>query len=454
MEQLGQPLSGYEGVAHVKFEDDGQRIEWNGYFEAGQFRSGRITITFVPTDPGHPTQVTLHTATKSELTFAGQAQGGWELKTIGDTFFSRLGWLLGPISKPPVELVVDAELLEAKRQGALESGYTKTRFLVSNFLWHDYTHDNLEPIKLDCQGFRAWVNPVHDYSEVAHRLVDMHEVGPTALVTVECPQGNPRHLQQFKDFMDDLMYVFRLASGNGVDWYYGEAFDGNTDEPMERVHKYTAMSPYSNTVRFRRLRAGQHALHPKLDLSELVEAFFNTPQPRLDRNTFKTLIDHFTHACGVTPYLEPSGLLASTLTELIVAKHADDKGLSDRIPQDKFKDEVLPALQTAIADTDLSKEIQEFALSSLKGVYRNTFRRRLKLLVDDFDLPLTAAQRDRIVNIRNDLVHRGVYPSEFYDGGWSNDYRFTIWTNLIALCRLIGYQGELPQYREGRQLEV
>ena len=58
------------------------------------------------------------------------------------------------------------------------------------------------------------------------------------------------------------------------------------------------------------------------------------------------------------------------------------------------------------------------------------------------------------MNIRNNLVHEGTYPSSFGDGGWSNDYRFTIWINFIAICRLIGYEGNLPHYQEGHAIEV
>ena len=243
-------------------------------------------------------------------------------------------------------------------------------------------------------------------------------------------------------------------SGNRVNWYYGEAIDENTGRVVERVHKYSATSQYSNIIRFRPLRSGYQAFYPKLDLAALTEAFFPGDAARLDLLTLKTLIDYFTNACDRTSYLEAGGLLASTLTELIVAKYADEKGISDFMPEDEFNANVLPIIKDAIESTNLQKKIKDHVSTHLRGAYRNFFRYRLKALVDDFKLPLSWKEQGRLVNIRNTLVHQGTYPSSFDDGGWENDYRFTIWANFVAICRLIGYEGELPRYQQDHRIEI
>ena len=239
-----------------------------------------------------------------------------------------------------------------------------------------------------------------------------------------------------------------------MDWYYGEAIDKDTGEVVERVHKYAVTSSYSNTLRFRPLRSGYQVSYPKLDLTALIEAFFRNNASTLDLPTIKTLVGYFTNACDRTSYLEARGLLASTLTELIVAKYADAKGVSVFMPEEHFKANELHIMQKAIELTNLQKDMKTHVSNYLKGAFRRSLRCRLKALADDFELPLSSKDRDRLVKIRNTLVHDGTYPSSFDEGGWSDDYTFTIWTNFIAICRLIGYEGELPQYQKGYTIEV
>ena len=223
---------------------------------------------------------------------------------------------------------------------------------------------------------------------------------------------------------------------------------------MERVHKYAVTSSYSNTLRFRPLRNGYQAFYPKLDLAALTEAFFRNNASTLDLPTIKTLIGYFTNACDRTSYLEARGLLASTLTELIVAKYADAKGVSVFMPEEDFKANVLPIIKKAIESTNLQKDIKDHVSNQLRGAFRHSLGYRLKALADDFKLPLNGTERHRLVKIRNALVHRGTFPPPLDDSGWSDDYTFTIWTNFIAICRLIGYEGELPRYQKGHTIEV
>ena len=50
MSQFGMPLIGYEGIAHVTFEEHDAPIESSGYFEAAHYSSGRTSISVVCTD--------------------------------------------------------------------------------------------------------------------------------------------------------------------------------------------------------------------------------------------------------------------------------------------------------------------------------------------------------------------------------------------------------------------
>ena len=455
MDHFGEALASYDGVAQTKFEEGETRVEANGYFEAAQFPSGLIAVYVVPTRVSSPsTEVSLAAGPGNGFSFEGHDLNGWNLKTSGQTFFSRLSWLFLPMVQRPTEISLSPQSVKATRMGASESGYTKAHFLVSNFLWHDDSDEEPEPLQIEVDGFKAEIKPVDDYTEVAQRLMSVHGVEPTARVYIESSRDEPQSLRIYSDFLDNLLYVFRLVTGNQVNWYFGEALDDRTSRPVERVHKYAATGPYSNTIRFRPLRSRMQSLIPKLNMDALTRAFFNDSRHILDKAVLKALIDQFANACCDTSFLEAQGLLASNLTELIASKYAYGKGHADVISESRFNIEILPVLKKAVEDTELPEEIREHVKNNLRGAYRNTFRRKLKSLNDGLKLGLNSSKIGRIVGIRNTLVHEGTYRSAFDDGGWFNDYQFTTWANFIALCRLLGYDGDLPNLWRGHRLEV
>ena len=250
--------------------------------------------------------------------------------------------------------------------------------------------------------------------------------------------------------MEDLVYVFRLVTGNLVDWYYGEAVDDRTKEPIERVHKYAITGPHSSTINYRPLKKGWRSTIPILDIAKLADAYFNDSVSGLDREALKPLINQFTNACDESSYLESRGLLASTLIELIASKNANAHGKSEIITESEFKAEILPVLKKAIENTTYPKYVQKLLKDKLQGTYRSSLRRKLKLLNETYKTCLNSKEISRIVTTRNDLVHKGTFMSK----SWDEDYQFLVWTNFIALCRQAGYVDKLPSFQKGRHLEV
>ena len=49
-------------------------------------------------------------------------------------------------------------------------------------------------------------------------------------------------------------------------------------------------------------------------------------------------------------------------------------------------------------------------------------------------------------------MHEGTYLSPLEDGHWRDDYQLLTWVNFIAICRLCGYDGELPRFQDWRLL--
>ena len=454
-ERYGPPIFEYRGTCTVSVREAETSFSVDGSFEAAQFASGQIAVGVIPTRTPQPTRIELHSASATELAFTGNDLDKWSIKTTGDVFFSRIPWLFLPLAaSKPTELGFGAQYIEASRRTATSSRYSRARFLISNMLWHGSTTKDPEPIGLAVPSYRLSVTAIDDYQDAAYRLSHGRDVEPTAWVCVETLHDETKGLDDFRLLMDDLMFLFRLVTGNLVDWYYGETYVCAEQEPVERVHRYTTPTSYSNTIRFEHKRSGYMYLHPKLDICELATAYFDQSGYKLSAKELKTLTNQFTTACGDSDFFESSGLLASTLTELIVSRVATANQTSNIISKRNYESRILPALKEAVSNLDLAKEERLSILQHIAGAYRKSFRHKLEALRDECELPLTDSDIGLIVRTRNALVHRGTFHSNAEDGGWGNDYGIMVWTNLIALCRLLGYTGELPERRDGRPIVV
>ena len=457
LERYGTFLVKYEGVADLTFPDDSE-TEYKGYFEAKQLTGGGIAIAFVPIVHDAGGSGTITTRFSSEPSFHGRDMDGWEVTTCGQTLALPI---LGPLGAPKSAVhpasVFRSQCIRAQRAGAMESGYAKAHFLVSNLRWHD-REMSPEPIVFEAGGMTVTVTPVGDYMEVADSIVAVRGIAPTAEVSIKTSDGSNLSLERYGDFMNDLASVFRLVTGNRVDWYYGEAFEFGTDRVVERFHKDAVTGPFSNTIRFRPQRSGKVSARPKLNFQALAKAFLDNEDKALDRNTLKEMINYFVNACDETSYLEARGLLASTLLDLIVLKYATAKKAHNVMEGKDFRRQVLPALKAAIEDvclSELTSDLRKRVNQQLLGAYRQSFEQRLEFLTGDLDLPLDdKACRPRAVDIRNKLVHEGTYLGKNEGNKWYSQYNFMIWVDLVALCRLTGYEDDLPSLIDGRRLEV
>ena len=240
-------------LAYLAFPDE-SGIAYKGYFEAKQLTSGAIVIGFVPIAQESDGSKT--GPVYSEPSFHGRDPDGWDISTYGQTGVSPiLGRWGAPKSAIYPAHVFRPEGIRARRDGATESGYSKVQFLVSNLLWHD-RNVVPEPITLEIGELTLTVAPIGDYLEVAGSIMAVRGIAPTAQVLIKASDASNRSLQYFGDLMDDLVSVFRLATGNGVDWYYGEAFEVGTETVVERFHKDAVTGPFSRVVRYRQPRSG------------------------------------------------------------------------------------------------------------------------------------------------------------------------------------------------------
>lgn len=455
-DRYGPTLVEYEGVADLSFPQESGSM-YKGQFQAAQLAAGGIVIKFVPyTHESDGTSIIDELFYSNHLVH-GRDKDGWETTTCGQTLeLPTLGPLGAPVGSPHPARTFSSQCFMAKSNEASESGYDRARFRVANLLWH-YMNKVPDTFRISTGNFVVTVSPSDDYSDVADSIKAVRGIAPTAEVLIKSSDDSKLPLEGYANFMNDLNSVFRLATGNKIDWYYGEAFQVGTEKVVERFHKDAITGPFSKTVRFRGLRSGMVSSVPKLNFEALAESFFDDDKQVLDRDTLKKLINYFINACDETSYLEARGLLASTLLDLIVLKYTKTKKAHNIMGEEEFKSQVLPILTKAIETVSLpesSKDLRKRAIDQLGGGFRRSFKRRLDLLTKELNLPLDNKARRRAVDIRNKLVHDGTYLSTNESGEWYSQYRFMIWIDLVALCRFTGYEDDLPLLAEGRRLEV
>ena len=456
LEEYGPALVSYEGVAELTVLEEPGTL-YKGYFEAKQLTTGGIAIGFQPV--AHDTRSESKSAVPLFPTFSfrGRDVDGWDITDCGES------WGL-PIFGPPVTPksavrsagVFRTPWIKCKRNSSAISGYDRTRYLLSNLLWH-YKDAMPEPITLSLGNWTVTISACDEYLEAANSVKAVHGIAATAEALVQTSDASKLTLDQYNDFMDDLVSVFRLATGNKIDWFFAEGLDSGTGRTVERFHKDAITGPFSNTFRFRGFPSGTISIDPMLNLETLAVSFFDANNEILDRSTLKKLINYFVNACDETSYLEARGLLASTLLDLIVLKYTKKNKAHNVIKKKDFKKQIWPLLKKGLKNVKFpepSNELRERAREQLQNVFRKSFRTRLDLLAGGLNLPSDSETLNRAVKIRNKLVHHGTYFSDDRFGTWYNQYKTMIWINLVALCRLTGYKEDLPTLDEGGRLEV
>ena len=415
LDRYGPALVEYEGAADFTFSQESDSV-LKGYFQAKQLTAGGLAIGFVPIAQDSGSATTPAERINSEPSFHGRDLEGWDITICGKTwelpFLIQLDTLKSATHSAHV---FSPPCMNAKSKWAAESGYAQARFRVSNLLWH-YRNEAPEPISLRIGVLAVTISPSDDYVEASGSIKAVRGIAPTAEVLIKTLDSSKLSLESYGEFMNDLVSVFRLATGNKVDWYYGEALETNTGRCVERFHKDAITGPFSNTIRFRRLPSGwTSGAVPKLNFVALAESFLDSDKQLLDRSVLKELVNYFVNACDETSYLEARGLLASTLSDLIVLKYLKKKEAQNVIGEKEFKKHMLPVFEKAIKSVDLPKScshLRSRAIEQLQGAFRRSFKNRLELLTEGLNLPLENTTLSEAVRIRNKLVHEGTYPQQ------------------------------------------
>ncbi|MCH8089504.1 MAG: hypothetical protein IH955_05780 [Chloroflexi bacterium] len=423
MEKFTNRLIEYQGLLSLGLDDD---VRENGYFECVQTVDGMITLV------GHFPKAFHQPAGLMSCSIAAADTNGWYLQTEGKTFCtssnlrsSRLG--------PSTALVIKPTRIRATLFPEITNEFLNTRFAIANLLLSQSTNTIPSPIDLSHPKYRITINGVELYKERAASLRAIPGIEHTADIEIKRKDGKRHSLDEAVELMDELVYPFRLWCGNKLDWLYGEGLDDLNKTPVKRIHKDGVISTFSNTL----LGLGWY-----VDLALLSESYFKEPH-ELDIDRIKNFVNYFVDVCARGPYLETKALAAATLLDSLSALYATVQDKDNILPAKQFQEAILPKLREAIDSLALRKELKAQLKGNLLGLYRKSFRNRLKFLMGELDIKISNQTRQVVINTRNELVHLGQFPDKGPVDPYTA-YIYLLWVDYAALCKLLGYAGYLP----------
>ena len=446
IDTTGTSLVTYRGTGMVLVQEDSSTVLCRGYYEAAQFPSGALNVSFVPTQRPRGATGAHSRSMPCNLTFSGESLGGSSLHSSGEPLFSRNAWLLSPAWRPPTELTFLPAFLRVRQRGQASIAYAKSRFLVSNFLWHDQDAREPDSLLLDMQGFRVTIDPTPDYLDTARRLGQLGGVEPTGYITIEFPEDDPQDPTMIMALLDKIICILRLISGNRVNWYYGDFSVSSQSTSAERFLKYSVPQPYSSIVRLRPVGSDQVSAIPKLDILNLLHAFITSERSCEESRNLKGIINKFVSSCDNSTIVEASGLQGYALIEVMAAKHAVERGGDPIVPEEHFVKDIFPNLRKALKGTTLEKDKRREIGENLRGAYRRFFRNRLTAMAKEIECDDLEPHIRNIIDHRNSLVHQGSYGEDLDDEEIIQRYALSVWSNFVLLCRTIGYKGALPEF--------
>ena len=421
LEKYGRSVASYEGGISVNGGE-------NGYFEAIQATDGQLTMGCFWPDAkiAHSLQVG-----NPEITIDAWDKAGWALTVEGETFCKN-ATMYG--SGMTYATMLPRRLRATKFPEHLTKvGFTGTRFAVTNLLVWDSRSKVVDPVNIAISDWRITIKAVEDYTQRSERLQAVSGIEHTAFLEIRQANETRLSLNEAALFMDDLVPALRLWSGNKLDWLYGEGLDDSGSEVLERLHKNCVVGRYSNHL---------SNIGWEINLVSLLDSYFSGSH-LLDRQTLKELIAYFVDACASGPYFEIRALQLATLLDLITLKLSTSIAQHEILSGSEYNKEILPKLKKAVDDTTVSNSIKQQIRNNLQGLFRTSFRRRLRTLSTHLSLDLNKVIMNRVYTARNDLVHEGRFPGKQREQQLK-DYQSLLWTDAASLFRISGYAGELP----------
>lgn len=277
----------------------------------------------------------------------------------------------------------------------------KMRFGLLNFLFEGKKGDSI--LKLDFPEISFTIKPTQEYEQLKQILKYQKGVHFTAEMEIEVVEGLT--LDKVYKYAHKLRRILSVARSTWITWanveiakkddekvyeLYGDALTRNYHGPSLIDENFSDTTKFIKTA-WQSFDDNEKVFNLSRFISAYVDTFSNT-------------------------FIETRGLLIAVLGEYLSSKWADHKGITHNMDPKEFDKKIIelrgkirPILEEVFSGIEPS--IIDAMVGKTKGFNNVSLRRKMKDLVDDFNIPIKNKEISKFLDSRNLLAHEASYPN-------------------------------------------
>jgi len=277
------------------------------------------------------------------------------------------------------------------------------------------------------------LRPLADHEEIMRELKASRGVDVSCELLVEA--ASAKHLDAKVELASDLCLLLTLAMGCRVEWLCYDVIDSGGD---------TAKSYHRNAIT---KRWGPLPLIPELPPQDL-KYFLERTYARLHEVEkdwgFRDAVSAYTDGKQEGDFIEFRALKLAVTMEYLVGRFLAKTGGAQILASEDFEAKlgtVIQETQQILAATfpDATADQVEMMANHVRGFNWYTFRRALSDICNHLCLKINSKERGRFKAIRDELVHRASFDSEY--GTHPEQYLFMMTFIGKILLGILGYDG-------------
>ena len=294
-------------------------------------------------------------------------------------------------------------------------------------------------LHLTLDNFNIDFSPVSNYNDVVPILKAVQ-----VYVTYEAifRADSVEHRDNVLQVMNNLCLILTLARGCRIEWINYDVMI-NDGQVFESFHRNAITKPYGTIQLI--------ATTPIQDTLDFINKTYPALKHCEQKWELRKAIDAYTDAKIEVDFLESRALKMVIVMEHLKGRYLNQHGknylINPKIFQ-KYEQSIIKLVQCMLRTMfpKIDTKTIELMANHTRGFYWYPFRRSLSELCCSIGLKINSEERNRFVEIRNDLVHRMAFNSK--QGSSWEQYTFVMTFVVKIILSILEYDGYFYDWTE------